>query len=639
MTIAQLPAFLVPVFAETGQSHLGRYLAEILRGSGGNGLDSNLVSPVMEGVLSISAMYPFDTMELVQFCRDENKLGGCSILESVIMLTEPGWVGSKLRQWPKDPSKFNRDLYIKNNQDIPFGLDTEWVAAALTAAGCNPWVMVSGSNHGVNKPLPPEVKMAIIHDMGGLIGRFLDCPGAPSAQYIADAYLGDDVTWSTISRNERSNYVLEVLLSRGVRLPDTSRAISVLSQATPNAIKLLAMHDEAIPSAPRNKIEAAWKKRSVAGHLDPNDIETMQMAIWGSVNTHMSQHSLDIAGMLGALGAEWGKFTSGPDSYADGFMAGTGKRLRERSEVKRGPMAGQWSLFAAAVSNRLRRNYGHGALTWSVPVMLEDRLDKKTNIWINADCSVAPHRGFLASAIGFDWRPGISINGVVALVLFGQERRYSYNQDAQERKIIECITSFGQAAGIADPLSWACENAQAAADFTCVVLKSPKINASRCFLTTWNIALERNPGMAANIRLETRVEILTAITAHFRLSQMRGQESINFEQVAMALFPGVSSKSFQHDRTLSGHDLRAALVLYLARVVVVNSNLNPSLEIIEGRIGELDKSDLDKVRSWIQALAYAKELTAAALARIDQWGLHMDTALVVPITKTKGLRL
>jgi hypothetical protein len=172
MTITRMPASAIPNFAEPGQSPLGRYLASHLVVAGGGGLAYDLVGPVMEGALAVAALEPFDTLEMVQFGRGSNNPESRSLLESVLRLTCPNRCCGELRQWPKDAAEFGEIQDIKNTQGKPLGVDTEWVAAALTAVGCNPWVDFDIEEH---KQPPEAAQIAIIQGMGGLVERFLDC--------------------------------------------------------------------------------------------------------------------------------------------------------------------------------------------------------------------------------------------------------------------------------------------------------------------------------------------------------------------------------------------------------------------------------------------------------------------------------
>jgi hypothetical protein len=355
----------------------------------------------------------------------------------------------------------------------------------------------------------------------------------------------------------------------------------------------------------------------------------------------MSQAALEIAS---ALGVEWGRAPNGSSAQSYAFMCGAAEKLSGRAAMKTGPVAGNWSLLAAAAACRVRQASNAGALGWSVATMLEHEFDQVSQTWKNAKCDAPPHKGSMAKAIGFDWRPGVPIDGIVALSLFGQRNGAGYmNQASQDAEVARDIADFGLVTGIANPAKWACDNAQAAAEFTRLVLKNPKINAARCFLTVWDTALARNPAMAKHIPEALKIELLSSITARFRLSStwvasLHTNEIGAFGRIAGALFPGLSQESFKKDNTLSGLELRAALLWHLALSNSNGAKFHTQMDLLEYRIGDLSKADLEVVSSWVDGVNIGQDLPAAQ-ARVEQWKLRQVTPEASAKKKSGGPRL
>lgn len=654
MTHAQLPASIIPYNSQiAAASPLARYLAGHLQAT--HVLAYDQVPSAMEGALAMATLYPFDTDERIDITNHQGTTRSWSLLEAVLSLTNPHRAAAERRQWPLDPTQFGPHLLADSTRPgHELGVDNEWVAASLAAAGCNPW---TDSPEVAPSQLPPAIEMALTCGFGGLLERFLDCPGAWSAQQIADSSiarinLSPLPVWQSITFGSGNTSCLSVLLERGARLTDAHQAVGVLNNASAGAVAALAAFDLIeLSAAASKKITVAWKERHARRDLSAQQVEDMSVAIWGAASETLSSTALNIGAWLSL---EWGKTPTGSSSSAYDFMGDTGaEQLLGRAQTKTGSMAGQWSVLAAAVVSRIRQSTEHGALGWSTGPMLYREYNKAGNGWCYADCSQPPYRGSLAEAIGFEWRPGISIDGPIALSLFGQRwnSRLSMGpstHDLQEPEVQKDILAFGNAAGIPDVVAWARTHAPSAAAFTIQSLRSPMVNATRCFLHTWETALVRQPDLAEALTEEQRADLLLALTARFQLtsswtssdSALSARPKDAFNRIARTLFPTLSHKSLFEDSSLTGIQLRVALIWGLTSAPGDTPMSKRSLEIIERRLLDFAPDDFTVVEAWMKGHHSDPQTQKALQAQAQTWRLEYRTAAAPSQSTTpRGPRL
>ena len=627
--MTQLPSTTAILHTPAGTSPLGSYLASLLT-CHGNSLPFDLVSSAMTGAMALAAAHPFDPEEVVSYTRG-HETHDRTLLDAVLQLTNANFTAPTQR-WPRNIDGFGPHLEMTSTRGKPLGMTTEWAAAALTAAGCNPWTGFAPARKDACVPF--SVGCAVSYGFGGLADRFLECPTAPNAAGVGTARhaaASPETVLQHVIRNPSCASVLECLLDRGVRVDNEPEALRLLSIASSEAVALLAKSGlPELSPANRAKVESAWKERAGKHELSMQDVEAMQLAAWGSVAAGLSKGALSINRFLGA---EWGKNPGGSVSQAYDFRLPDGIPGTDRAQVKAGPQAGQWSVFASAVASRIRQANNQGALGWSVPTMIHREYDAAQGRWITADCAVSPYRGSLKDALGFDWRPGAPIDGIVALGLYGQRGASAYASpqtlEELEQEVRKDIRQFGLATGIDDVPQWARDTIDGAAQFTVGVLKSSKINAARSLLFTWGVALGRQPDLATGIAPERAVVLLQALTSHFEMSKSwkdkpsAGSEASAFDQVAAALFPGLTPQSFAIDPTLSGPQKTAALILALSR-----ANPDNKPDIILSQLHDaspvLSMGDLEVVQAWTRA-ALASADRQAAQSVVESWKLSLST--------------
>ena len=152
---------------------------------------------------------------------------------------------------------------------------------------------------------------------------------------------------------------------------------------------------------------------------------------------------------------------------------------------------GQWSGLAAAAVHFLRVKPQR--------VGASDLFDVRLMTRFPAAQETA---GALSPALGFDWRPGIAIDGLVALALLGQYQpgvfrssgQPSATQKAIEKDILKSLKHFEHTAGVGSLKRWANRHASSAMAFTKAAVEDGGIPAANRLGQVWLTALCRHPG-------------------------------------------------------------------------------------------------------------------------------------------------
>ena len=624
--MTQLPASILPASlpGDDASSALARYLRGLLVSSNGNAVSYDLLEPSMEAALALAILSPFDPAERIQSKRHEDET--ISLLEAVLSLTNSNKCCPHATQWPTDPAQFGPHLFGQSRK-----VDTEWVAAALTAAGCNPWADLATEP----SQIPKSVLLAAQFGLSGLLERFLECPGAWSAQQILDAKITVPAAftssqlslWEDLSTGYMSAPSLEVFMKAGARLPDTATALDILSDATPAAVAVIASFDGlSLSVSDKAKIDTQWKDRCKRHSITPVDVEKMGQGLWGADNkSALSSADVEISRML-SVG--WKKASGGSSSKAYDFLTSKGADSLNATSSFKGAVSGKWSLLAAAAFSRIKQADYSGCLGWSVSNMLFREFDHEQKRWEVADSSQPPYLNSLKGALGFDWRPGVSIDGIVALSLFGQR---GTNAPTEEKETLADIVSFGQAAGIDDVRGWATSNMPAAVEFTSVALKRGTPDATECFLSAWSTALTREPSLADGLDGSNRLRLVSCI-ANPRLGMWDSKKKM-FQQLTGALFPDLNEKSLFRSPFLDDHQLSAALLLALTSG---SGNTEKMMNEVFDLSSRYDQGNMNTIKEWVERKDSSDK--PAWQARIAQW--ELDRSTVAPSSpSSRGPRL
>lgn len=610
MAITHLP----PSVLDTGSptpSPLASYLGALV------GNDSTrsptLFEASVRGALA-SATLPFDPDEVME--TPSNRVSGrpykWTLLEAALEMGAEEHPAAPAREWPKQIEQFDSNLYAKHlAQRSGVGtrnaspLNAEWLAAALLAAGCNPW------NDGREDPnaLPLAVSQSIQLGYAGLLKRFFQCPGAWSAQRVWDAPL---VYSKSSSLGERagvaasglggSTHVIEVLMDQGARPTSDEELVGLLAPAHPDMVEVVMSRVDHKPGPKHQKaLTDAWAERAKKGMLGVEGLARMTSMVSDVDNAEELYARLQVDQLLAT---DWGKEPNGSKSQAYDFMPDhTPQVLSAQVTKKGGPSAGNWSVLAAAAFSRIRQTSSRGALGWSVAVMLPTVREPQTQRWVRPDLDSPELKGCLKDAIGFDWRPGVAIDGVMALAALGQQGEVS----SDDPQLKANLRDLERALGVPDLNAWATEHAQAAAEFTLTILKTSSLTQAKPMLTTWATALSRNPGMAQGIRLDTAVDLMLSLSAHFRiLAQFQaGPAHLDaLNSLPRSLFPHLTPlyQGMVPDRPFEGLELKAALAVLLNQAG-------------DGIVGEIKPYIEKAIEEHFQLIESRIELITSAQAR------------------------
>lgn len=614
MTI--LPTTALPCAATdtNGLSPLASYLRGFYCSENGKALHYELVEPVMRGAMSLAIQFPFDPNERVD--NNRSQAAPISLLEIVLSLTNVYKNSGTLVavDWPANINEFSAHL-LNDNRVI----DTEWVAAALTVAGANPWNELDEAPD----TLPRAVVLAAKYGLGGLLRRFLECPGAWDAQKIADFVVpstthsgSSELMWSILCTNPHATSSLKVLLEAGARPPGKAATMAAISDGHPEAVEVLSKFDlTPLSENDKVKVNTQWKDRCKRQLITPADLEKMTKAMWGSEHSlALSSEDIEITRFLSTA---WKASANGSSAFAYDFFTNKGAAALNSRGVFKGAVSGQWSLLAAAAFSRIKQTDYTGSLGWSVPRMLFQEFDPQESVWDGPDCSKPPFLNSLAPAIGFDWRPGVSIDGIVALSLFGQ--RNVDDSQTHKKSLESDIINFGLATGVSDPRAWAKASMPAAVEFTVVALKRGSREAVECMMTAWQTALMREPSLVDEISPIDRLRLLGSFT-QTTMSFLGIKKSV-IQKISSTLFPGLHAKSLFEDSTLRGVELSVALLLTF--IHSESKELDKNIEAIFNFSSHFDQGNINTIKQWAEKSE--PETHAVWMSHITQWELNQST--------------
>ena len=517
--------------------------------------------------LALAAGAPFDPEERIVFppgtsSADRGDGPPPTLLHAVLTL---GCLAPPApRSWPMDLEGF---------VGLPIEADespVERLAAVLVAAGCSPWTVDPAHPELIPRP----VRLAAKNGMAGLFARFLETPDAWPIQVVANAPTlvggpdsrGQKRLLKWLSSQEDTG-CLEWLLARGAR-PWEPMA-SFLLDACPEAASVLKDHGLQPKLDDWEKFRDQWRDRIRRHLLLPEEAAAMARLWWGAeAPPHLSAAAMVIDH---ALSQGWD-----PSGLMLPWHNKAARQLKPESLVARGEFTarglhGEWSALAAAAFSLILVSQQNGGVRWSVNGM--------------ANGPLAP--GSLAGALGFDWRPGIPVDGLLALALFGQCRQAA---GREAEAIQDDWDSFAEATGLPDVHAWAQGQWGAAAAATLAFTSGDEPSWRRHkagFLLTgvWATCLWRlGP---ANVRdaldMPTRADVLMGLAPGVaeepsRCIGMGPHAATGAEELtglAADLFPELAPRLFTHmarteediqalcdtltDPTLSGPTLRAFL--------------------------------------------------------------------------------
>lgn len=454
--------------------------------------------PLVAALLALAGRTPFDPNARVPHWNQGAALS--EPLLTYIVRHAPLGALPHPRRWPSRPEDFGEGLWIEG---VPGAqqVDAEWLAAAVLAAGADPW-----SDRSPEQPLGSALAAALAANMPGLVHRLLDMPGAPSPQEVAQTpwtntpgnalaqRMGTGAHhahwWAALTAQPYHTAVCATLLERGLR--PTEALAPALEDAAPASAVAMARYGWLPTAAPALKrLREQWRRRLKSGNLDSESFTALETVVQTPGGPPMTAAQAAAVAVL--TSREWGGLGDG----AIGTQDLTDMLARVHLPAHpREPWEGQWSGLALQMARALRRWNLHGVAVWEArqlmgPFAREAELP-----------TMEEAAGRLAPALGFEWRPGVAIDGVAVLALVGMDDK-QHNR-GQWIANAHCL-------GLDDPLRWACRHMPDAVVFTEAVLaKQTKREALERFQTIWAEVARKIP-MALNAHPDHAVRLLRAL--------------------------------------------------------------------------------------------------------------------------------
>lgn len=370
--------------------------------------------------------------------------------------------GTKIngRVLPRSLQELEKGVSLGTKKDgTPAQVDLEWLAAWVLAAGANPWV-----THRTQSSHDPydALDLALNNNLPLLVEVLLESPGAPSA---ADrgASLPPSVMrttalnwWSTLVAQSGRLDLLEVLSRHGAA-HDTLDANGEhpLSNALPEVVAWYAQQGW-LPTDPniQTRLQSQWVARSKQAGLSLESLKEMSAALIGEQNAVL-QHRKALVGRLLTR-------PSGYNTQPHGF---TLEELLDRVEVARGPSRGNWTGLAALAVAHWRGGTNVSApeaFDWSnrVSSSVANCVRDDEGNWSLPEWVGQP--GVLKSALGVEWKPGICLDGALAL-----QACMAPDRDQPSSPLYVML-------GVVEPKAWVLSNMGAAARFTVALLEKSR---------------------------------------------------------------------------------------------------------------------------------------------------------------------
>lgn len=394
----------------------------------------------------------------------------------------------------------------------------DWLLAYALEKGGNPWRGFRKNSEGEwqfdrMEPsalgLPPVVLAVIKAGHLGLFERLMAHPEAWSPREVLAA------GWQRLDRSpsqnpttvrqqlirshgnyyrseekdERAAAMLEWLLERAPVQSWTSEDTESWAQASFAAVRVLSKLQQLPAEKAQARAVKAWEERFRRGELEESECLEM-VSLLPAIQSPGEGDARRMRIEKFILGG-WPQEFNGSSGSAYDYELDIGvAALLERCDWKKGSSVakGQWNGLAARAYQRLRGAKYDGVPAWDVRQMVGK------DAW-------AP--GCLKEALGFEWRPGIRIEGLLSLSLLGHRK---------ENSSTECISNFAEAIGVPDALQWANTFVQDALGFSIAQCESRSAPAMYGLALAWTSALETHPGWAVQGSDESWSTLLVRLT-------------------------------------------------------------------------------------------------------------------------------
>lgn len=317
--------------------------------------------------------------------------------------------------------------------------------------------------------------------------------------------------------------------------------------------------------------------------------------------------------------------------------------LAHRFSVARGTLAGQWSGLAALAYERVcKADYLEGARTWKMAEVLAPPADPLLPV----RCSQSPYKGCLASALGFEWRPGVAIDAVVLLGWLGQEGRWLEphselygKQDVLARDLLD----FQRATGMRDWKQWAHKHLDGAVAATERLARSDA--AALALIPVWATVLKRlvihGVDVESALSEERRLVLMETLTRNFKAFN---PPFLAYQSIAELLFPGCPTAADPLGLKRDGFDFNSTFFhasLCKRLFLLPSSEAGHSLVKRLGEIHEqLPSSVWEMVDRWAQHTPGLDEAEAALIrAQVKRFDVSQRLSALETAVVAKGPRV
>lgn len=360
--------------------------------------------------------------------------------------------------------------------------DAEFFAVLLMELGASPWSDVS-KEHPLGTALPAA--------MGQLSTGLCERMWAVEAQRPPLDTLQESrpdgvkkslrnwLDWA--SEHPQGDDLVRWLLKTGVRSAKGNHALAFAS-----TLETFQAYQELdyLPTkdTEQKKVATAWESRLSKGELSATMVNQLKQALTSATTfAPPEENSAALSLIQNALSlSSWNRL-----ERERSLKRHTAKELVQRAEVVRGTHAGTWSLLAALMLKEVRPcwtiSVGRTDINW----IMEGPLNKNYRPYTkDLQHNWSLMKGTLVDAKDFDWQPGISINGPLAISL-------SAYLDQEHH-----LNALCGALGIEEFWPWWDQNVVHAAAFS-EALSDRLDNANARLISIWHTLLSQTEDLLA----------------------------------------------------------------------------------------------------------------------------------------------
>lgn len=450
------------------------------------------------------------------------------LLSQVMLLNGRAEPQTTTHRWPQRLGELGADMDAYGSEAL---------AAVLLALGANPWHDVSTEN-----PVGTSLPVAMGQLQIGLCEAFWAvADGRPGLDALQACRPTDSrqavrhwLDWA--AEQPDGTPLVRWLLARGVRSGKGNHALSFASSTD-----VLQAFQEAndLPSkaSDQKRVVTSWESRLSKGYLAAETINALKAAFSESTTFQAPEEDPQaLSAIQEALSlSSWNQQGVGSLGYAP-----TVEQMNQRATVVRGTHAGTWSLLVARLFADLRPCWTHSMGRADLHRLVDGPILEAKTSYQPQKLDWAAMAGAMREARDFDWLPGISINGPLALVLLAYLEEDDSRGDLSHLSLALGIDDFW--------LFWRAHAFDAAAFSETLGSRLENANSRLCHL--WGMALGKQSDLLkGNPEAALRV---------FRMRQQFHHHYESSERYDFSMEYRLEGKSYTHfGTTLHEHALAA----------------------------------------------------------------------------------